>query len=166
MGWWTNKNKRKYSHRAKWQSNDEKKAPVKCQHCQTTTLTSTCSVRSLMTHWCWSRWTVQIGSSSRTGTASSGNLLVWSTQRKHSVYSSSTHFRATAPPHTHLRGVPHGEVNVAVRQRCDDAHGGLHLVSVGDETWRVVGDAHAVPFPCELNVNTGTERQVSFWKLC
>ena len=52
------------------------------------------------------------------------------------------------------RGVPHCEVDVAARQHCDDAHGGLYFVSIGDKAWGVIGQAHSVPSPCKLNTAT------------
>ena len=55
------------------------------------------------------------------------------------------------------RDVPHCEVNVAVGQSCDDAHGGLQFVSEGDKTWRVVGQAHSVPSACKLNTHRDTK---------
>lgn len=54
----------------------------------------------------------------------------------------------------HSRGVPHGEVYVAVWQHADEPHGGLHLVPEGNKLFRVVGQAHAVPLPCKLDTNT------------
>lgn len=51
----------------------------------------------------------------------------------------------------HSRGVPHGEVHVAVGQRADQPHGGLQLVPEGNKLFRVVGQAHTVPLACKLD---------------
>lgn len=51
------------------------------------------------------------------------------------------------------RGVPHRQVHVSIGQHHDKSHGGLHLVSVGSKTGRVIGQAHPVPLPCKLNTH-------------
>ena len=58
--------------------------------------------------------------------------------------------------HTDSHGIPHGEVNVAVGQHCDDSHGGFQPVSVGGKAWSVIGQTHTVPLPCKLNTHTHT----------
>lgn len=87
--------------------------------------------------------------------------LLWLVHVLYSVLSSvyiSVARTRTSHWHTDSRGVPHCEVNVAVWQWCDDTHRGLHFVSVGDKTWRVIGQAHTVPFPCKLKTHTHTHR--------
>lgn len=77
--------------------------------------------------------------------------LLWPT---HTLFVPNMVYRCHA--HTDSRGVPHREVNVAVWQCGDTAHGGLHFVSEGSEAWRVIGQAHPVPSPCKLHTHKHT----------
>lgn len=74
----------------------------------------------------------------------------------------STVIKCVTPAKTDSRCLPHCEISIAVWQRRDGAHGGLNYSSEWDETRRVIGDPHAIPFSCKLNTHKTNKNRTQF----